>query len=173
MKNFRKKFFPLSYNESALHWLPFAVLFLALDLFTKYLAVKCLSFGVSIPVFPMFNLTLVYNYGAAFGFLNNGEGWHQFFFSGIAIVAGILFFLWLARLPRKLCLEGIGLILLISGALGNFIDRLVYGYVIDFLDFYWGTAHWPAFNLADSFICIGAVLVLLQSFRSTDSNKTN
>jgi signal peptidase II len=152
-------------KHSSLIWLPICFLGLLLDQLSKYIAVETLTLGQTISVFPGFNFTLVHNYGSAFGFLNRGEGWNQVFLSGIAIVATILFIVWLWKIPKERSFEGLGIALLLSGAMGNLIDRLYYGYVIDFLDFYIADWHWYAFNLADSFICLGALLVMLQLFK--------
>lgn len=157
-----KKLFPVPLRQSALSWLPLAVLLLILDQLTKYYATQHLYLGVSMPVLPSFNFTLVYNYGAAFGFLNQGDGWQQIFFIVVALFASMGFTLWLTHTPKQQRLEGLGIALLLSGAIGNLIDRLQYGYVIDFIDWYAGDYHWPAFNLADSFICVGVALIILQ-----------
>ena len=127
--------FPLPLNQSAIKWLPVAVLALILDQVTKYLALDLLPLGASVHIFPGLNFSLVYNYGAAFGFLNQGIGWQQLFFSFIAITAGLAFIFWLARTPKTHKWEGIGIALLLGGAIGNLVDRLQHGYVIDFLRF--------------------------------------
>jgi signal peptidase II len=152
-------------KQSSIVWLPISILGLLIDQLTKYMAVEILTLGKSVAVFPGFNFSLVYNYGSAFGFLNHGVGWQQLFFVLLAIVAAVVFIIWLARIPRENTLEGLGIALILSGAIGNLIDRLYYGYVIDFLDFYISTWHWYAFNLADSFICVGAAMVMLQIWR--------
>lgn len=156
--------FPISFKHSALVWLPFTLMVIVLDQFTKYLAVTQLQLGSSIKIFSWFDLVLVHNYGAAFGFLNQGKSWQIVLLVVVAIIATLGFFIWLARIARSNYFEGVGIALLIGGAIGNLIDRFIHGYVIDFLDIYISTWHWPAFNLADSFICIGAGLVLLQLF---------
>jgi signal peptidase II len=173
--NLIKRIFPLPLNNSALIWLPLAVFGLIADQFTKYFALQYLYMGSSVNIFAGFNfgfdLALVYNYGAAFGFLNNGKTWQVLLLMSIALIAIIGFAVWLARIPKEQQAEGIGIVLILSGALGNLIDRVYHGYVIDFLDVYIGNSHWPAFNLADSFICIGAVLVLLQIFRKEEKTQ--
>ena len=110
-----------------------------------------------------FNLVLAHNQGAAFSFLNDAGGWQRWFFAVIAVIASI----WIVRLLRQHAsqkLFSFALAFILGGALGNLIDRIAYGYVVDFLDFYWDMNHFPAFNLADSAITCGAGLLLLDSF---------
>ncbi len=152
-------------RQSSIVWLPISILGLLTDQLSKYMAVKIIALGEIIPVFPGLNFTQVHNYGSAFGFLNKGEGWNQLFLITVAVAATIGFTIWLYRIPKEKTLEGLGIALLLSGAIGNLVDRLYYGYVIDFLDFYVSTWHWYAFNLADSFICVGAFLVMLQLWK--------
>ena len=125
----------------------------------------------SIAVLPFFNITLAYNHGAAFSFLASESGWQRWFFTGLAVVVSIVLLVWLKRLKTDAKLEAISLALILGGALGNVIDRVVHGYVIDFIDVYYGTYHWPAFNVADSAICIGAILLILDSFRNKTEQK--
>jgi signal peptidase II len=122
----------------------------------------------TIEVMPHFNFTLAYNYGAAFSFLADAGGWQRWFFTGLAAVFSVVISVWIARLKPTAKLEAISLSLILGGAVGNLIDRLLFGYVIDFLDIYYGSYHWPAFNIADSAICVGAVLLILDSFRKKD-----
>lgn len=135
----------------------------ASDQLTKYLAATHLVRG-SVELAPFLNLTLVHNTGAAFGFLNDAAGWQNFFFVAIATIACIVIVFMLKRMSPRDVLVGTGLALILAGALGNLIDRLIYGYVIDFIDFYYGSWHWPAFNVADSAITIGAVILVFDAF---------
>lgn len=135
----------------------------ALDQLTKYLATIHLVRG-SIELLPFLNLTLVHNTGAAFGFLNDAAGWQNLFFIAIATIACVVIVFMLRRMPSGEVLVGIGLALILGGALGNLIDRLLYGHVIDFIDFYYGSWHWPAFNVADSAITIGAAILIFDAF---------
>ncbi len=112
-------------------------------------------------VFVVFPLPLPYNSGAAFSFLADAGGWQRWFFTAIAVGASVMILIWLARLTAAEKLQGVALSLILAGALGNFYDRLVLGHVVDFLDFYWGDYHFPAFNIADTAITIGAGLILL------------
>jgi len=164
-KKFSQFIFPIPLRQSTIVWLPAAFLIIVLDQLTKYIVVQSLYLGQNIPVFPGFDFTLIYNYGAAFGFLNRGEGWQVLFLSLIAIVAASCFIVWLARTPRNDSWTGFGICLLLGGALGNLIDRLYHGYVIDFLYLHYESWHWPAFNLADSAICVGAFLIMIQLWR--------
>lgn len=145
-------------------WLSLAALIIFLDQSSKLWIGSHFVYGESLRVMEFFNLVLAHNTGAAFSFLNDAGGWQRWMFSAIAIVAAV----WIVRLLRqhaKQTLFCVALTLVLGGALGNLIDRIAYGYVVDFLDFYWGNQHFPAFNIADSAISVGAVLLLLDSFR--------
>ena len=113
-------------------------------------------------VLPVFNLTLVYNTGAAFSFLADAGGWQRWFFVSVAVVLSIVMTVWLRQLPAHERLAGYGLALVIGGAIGNLIDRLWLGKVVDFLQWHWRDWYYPSFNLADSAITVGVVLLLLQ-----------
>jgi len=134
----------------------------ALDQLTKLAAAAYLVRG-SIDLAPFLSLTLIHNTGAAFGFLNRAGGWQNFFFIGVASVACAVILYMLRRLPRRELLVGVGLALILGGALGNLIDRLLHGHVIDFILFYYRTWQWPAFNVADSAISVGAVLLVFDA----------
>ena len=125
---------------------------------------RLLAFGQSEPVTSFFNLVMVYNKGAAFSFLADQQGWQRYLFAGISLAASLLIIWMLKRNPsqRLFCWA---LALILGGAIGNLIDRLAYGHVIDFLDVYFYGWHWPAFNVADSAITIGAGLFILDEFR--------
>lgn len=144
-------------------WLSLAIIIA--DQISKTLMVNWLDLYERVAVLPFFNLTLAHNTGAAFSFLAGAGGWQRWFFVALAVVISAVLVIWMKRLAATARLEAISLALIIGGAIGNVIDRLIYGYVIDFLDVYVGTYHWPAFNIADSAICIGAVLLIIDSFR--------
>jgi signal peptidase II len=148
-----------------LHWLWLSVLVLALDLWTKSLADSQLSLYQRIEVLPFFNITLAYNSGAAFSFLADAGGWQRWFFTAIALLASVVIIGWLLKLKGER-LVALGLALILGGALGNLWDRVTLGHVVDFLDFHWAGYHFPAFNLADSAITVGAVLLVLDMFVS-------
>lgn len=134
------------------------------DQLTKFLATDYLLQKGVVEVTSFLNLVLVHNTGAAFGFLSSADGWQNLFFIFVAVAASI-FILWMiSRLHRNELLLAIGLMLILGGALGNLTDRLFHGYVIDFIDVYYGTWHWPAFNVADSAITVGAVLLVMDAF---------
>jgi signal peptidase II len=137
-----------------------ALLVLALDQATKLWAAGTLDYGMPVTVLPFFNLTLVHNTGAAFSFLADAGGWQRIFFIVVSGVVSLVLAAWLWRLPRDARLLGIALALVLGGAVGNLVDRVAYGYVIDFLDFHAAGWHWPAFNVADSAISCGVVLLL-------------
>jgi signal peptidase II len=149
-----------------LKWLNLSALVIIFDQLTKWLMSSWLDLYETVAVVPYFNLTLAHNYGAAFSFLASAGGWQRWFFTILAIVVSIVLTVWMKRLKANAKLEAISLALILGGAIGNVIDRVAHGYVIDFLDVYVGSYHWPAFNIADSAICVGAVLLIFDSFRS-------
>lgn len=117
-----------------------------------------------IEVWPVFNLTLVYNRGAAFSFLADAGGWQHYFFIGLALLISLLLLVWLARLKSHERLLAWALALVLGGAVGNLVDRLAHGKVVDFLQWHWEQWYFPSFNLADSAITLGVVLLLIDSF---------
>lgn len=141
-------------------WIALGFLVLALDQGSKFWFEHTFEPGSRLPVCPGFNLVLAHNSGAAFSFLADAGGWQRWLFSGLAaaVVVTILVLLWKHNGKK---LFSLALTLVMAGALGNLIDRAVYGFVIDFLDFYVGNWHWPAFNVADIAICLGAGLMVL------------
>ena len=153
-----------------LSWLMIATAIVICDQLTKFWIGKQLQMGQSISLTSFLNLVLAYNKGAAFSFLASASGWQRYFFTGISIVA-ILFILYFLRrnAGQKLFCWSFSLIL--GGAAGNLIDRLIYGHVIDFIDFHIGTWHWPAFNVADSAITIGAILFVLDELRRVNRSR--
>lgn len=144
-------------------WLWLSVIVVILDQITKYVALTQLSERPPIEILPFFNFALVFNSGAAFGFLNDADGWQNSFFIALASIISVVFLVMIARLkPTELQLA-IAFSLVLGGAVGNLMDRFVNGYVIDFLDFYYGSWHFPTFNVADSAISIGAVFLILDA----------
>jgi signal peptidase II len=146
-------------------WLALACVILLLDQVTKYVVTAALRLGERIEVTPFFNLVLVYNPGAAFSFLSDASGWQRWFFVALALAASVWIVYLLHRHPAQklFCLA---LSLVLAGAVGNVIDRLLFGAVIDFLDFHAFGWHWPAFNVADSAITCGACLLVWDGLRS-------
>lgn len=147
-----------------LRFLWLAVVVFILDQATKWLAVAYIGPRGIVNVLPFFDLVLVHNTGAAFGFLSQAGGWQNIFFVAVAIVISSVILVMTYRLGAKDRLLAVALMLVLGGALGNLVDRLRLGYVIDFLDVYYGAWHWPAFNVADSAITIGALLLILDAF---------
>jgi signal peptidase II len=150
-----------------LKWLWLSFLALVLDQWSKQIVDGAMQLYQSIPVIPFFNLTYVRNTGAAFSFLSQAGGWQRWFFAGLALTVSVVITVWLARLKKDETLLAVALALILGGAVGNLVDRLLYGYVIDFLDVYYRDWHWPAFNIADSAITLGVILMLVESFGLT------
>lgn len=145
---------------TGLGFLWISVLVFFIDWGTKTLANFYLAPYLPLPVFPFFNLTLAYNTGAAFSFLDNASSWSNVLFAAIALGVSCAILIWLSRLPRSDRMTSIGLAFILGGALGNLWDRFRYEHVIDFIDLYVQTWHWPVFNLADAAVSVGAFLVL-------------
>jgi signal peptidase II len=145
---------------SMLPWLGLALLILIADQFTKVLILGYYRLGDATYVTPFFNLVRVHNAGAAFSFLTNAGGWQRWFFTGIGIAAAI-FIVWMLKSHPGQKLFSFALACILGGAVGNVIDRTLYGYVVDFLDFHYAGWHFPTFNIADSTITIGAVCLIL------------
>lgn len=144
-----------------LKWLAVSFVLVILDQWTKGLATTHLTLAEPVPIGPSVNLTLMHNTGAAFSLLNEAGGWQRWLFILLALGIGAFIGVWLARLPRGKLRIALALALILGGAIGNLWDRLTLGYVIDFIDVYYREWHWPAFNLADSAITVGAVMLLL------------
>ena len=159
------------FTETGFKWLWITALFLIIDQITKQLVVNSFDLYESMNVLPFFDLRYVQNPGAAFSFLADQDGWQRWFFTIIAAVASVVFLVWLAKTPKNNPLLSVALAFMLSGAMGNLIDRALFGYVIDFLDFHVAGKHWPAFNVADSAIFIGVALMILDSFKNGDSEK--
>ena len=156
--------------ESA-RWFCLSAAVIVLDYVTKVAVLQSFAPGEGRAVAPFFNLVLVFNKGAAFSFLATAQGWQTLFFSAIATVASaVISFLIVRHANKSLFCTGLALIL--GGALGNLYDRVVYGHVVDFLDFHVAGWHWPAFNVADSAITVGAGILIFESFLHKRSNET-
>lgn len=152
-------------------WLIPSALIIVLDQFTKNWVVQAFSFGEASPITEFFNLVLAHNTGAAFSFLAGAGGWQRVFFIVVASVASAVM-LYLLRKHGREFLFSLALSLVLGGALGNLVDRIRWGYVVDFLDFYYGNYHWPAFNVADMAITGGVILLVLDSLRKPVDKKT-
>jgi signal peptidase II len=153
-------------NLVLLRYLAIAIIVLLLDQLSKWSALSNLQMGVPEPVLPFLNWLLLFNPGAAFSFLAQGSGWQCWFFTilGLAASIYIIRLLYKNQGDKLLC---VALSLILGGALGNVLDRAMYGAVVDFIDVYYGNWHWPAFNIADSAICIGAALIILGELRKS------
>jgi signal peptidase II len=145
-------------------WLGIASIIILIDQLTKITVAKLLTHGETRPITSFFDLVLAHNKGAAFSFLAAESGWQRYFFTGLGIAAA-LFIIYLLKKNAGQRLFCWALALILGGAIGNVIDRILYGYVIDFLDVHVAGWHWPAFNVADSAICVGAVMFVLDELR--------
>lgn len=156
-------------SKSGWKWWWLMALLLVADQLTKQLVISNMALHESIELLPFFNLTYVRNYGAAFSFLSDAGGWQRWFFTVIAVVVSIVIAVWLSRVKADQLKLSLALSLVLAGAIGNLIDRSIYGYVIDFFHLYYQNWHYPAFNIADSAICIGAALLIWDSFSAERS----
>lgn len=154
--------------EIRMNWFWISGLIIVLDQITKYIADSNLYLRVPVEVIPGLNMTLCYNKGAAFSFLSNAGGWQRWFFMGISIVVSIAIAHCLRNVDPKRATLAWGLALILGGAIGNLIDRSLFGYVIDFIDVYYEHWHWPAFNIADSAISLGAGLLIVDIFTNNE-----
>ena len=144
-------------------WFGLAAVMIVLDQWTKALALAHLSYGRPQELLPFLSLTLQYNTGAAFSFLSDAGGWQRWFFSGVAVIAGIVIAIWLTRLQPEERLLAASLSLILGGALGNLWDRLALGHVVDFISVHYAGWYFPTFNVADSAVSVGAALMILDA----------
>lgn len=161
------------HNRTQLKWLWLSLLAILLDQVSKLAVHHSMQLYESIPIVPFFNLTYVHNTGAAFSFLSEAGGWQRWFFAVLALIISCVLAVWLARLKSHETLLAAALSLVLGGAIGNLVDRLWYGYVIDFLDVYVNNWHWPAFNIADSAITLGVGLMLYESIVASEKQPNN
>lgn len=171
MRSFRS----LSGDTGMLGWLWVSALVIMLDQLTKWMAEASLeSVGRSVAVFPHLNMTLAYNYGAAFSFLGDQNGWQRWFFTGLAVVVCVIIVNWLRKLSKARVTLAVGLALVLGGAVGNLIDRMTQGKVTDFIDVYFDIPfvmenyHFATFNVADIAITCGAVILVFLSLFTDD-----
>lgn len=153
-------------------WYLLALLVMVLDLLSKRWASSVLAYGEPVPLTSFFNFTLLHNPGAAFSFLSDAGGWQRWFFTGLAIVISALLVLWIARGHGKRQRETFALAFILGGALGNLYDRIDLGYVVDFIVIHYRDYFWPAFNLADAAITLGA-FILIADMLLTKEKKSN
>lgn len=156
-------------NIKNLHWFWLVLLVIFLDQLTKYLVRIDIPENTGIHILPFFNLIHASNFGAAFSLLDIPGGAQRYLFSSISLIVSIILIVWLLRTPREQRWQLAALALIIGGALGNLWDRAVHGYVVDFLQFHLGQYYYPAFNIADSAVCVGAAILVLSLLRSKKS----
>jgi len=159
-------------NTSSLHWLWGTAVIVAIDQTSKAAVEVALSLHHTVELLPVFNITLVHNSGAAFSFLAEAGGWQRWFFSALAVVVSAGLVVWLYRLRPGAISEALGVTFVLGGALGNLWDRIQLGYVIDFIQLHWHDWYFPAFNIADSAITIGAGLLILDTLFSNGAKAT-
>ncbi len=145
-------------------WLLVSVVVVAVDQYTKRLITANFELFDRVPVLPFFDLIRLHNTGAAFSFLANASGWQNWFFTGVAVVVSGLILWWFFRQPAGRIVVPLGLVLVLGGAIGNLIDRVQHGYVVDFFLFYYDRWSFPAFNVADAGITVGVALLLFDGF---------
>jgi signal peptidase II len=160
-------------KTTGLRFLWISTIIFMFDQWTKYAIVDSMRLYESIQITSFFNLTYVHNYGAAFSFLYDAGGWQVYFLSTVALLVSAFILWWLRQATKEQLLLPVAFSFILGGALGNVFDRIMHGYVIDFLDFYYGTYHWPAFNVADSAIFIGAALLIIDMFKNKEANKVD
>lgn len=168
-----------------LKWLWLSALVVIIDQASKLTASQLLEPFESYAFLPYFNFFLTFNKGAAFSFLSEAGGWQRWFFTVVAVIVSIVIFLWLRKLKAEEKVLAVSLALILGGAIGNIIDRSIYGHVIDFIDWYYysstkclpffyhlnqASCHWPTFNLADSAIFLGAVIMILHAIFSKEES---
>ena len=156
---------------SFLRSLAIATIILLLDQLSKWSALSNLQLGIPEPALPFMNWLLLLNPGAAFSFLAQGSGWQRWFFTIVGLVACV-YIVWLLRKSQNDKILCVALSLILGGALGNVLDRIMYGAVVDFIDLHYANWHWPAFNIADSAICIGAALIILGELHKSFGKST-
>ena len=149
-------------------WLWLSLLIFLLDQGSKYLADEYLTYMQAVELLPVFDLTLVYNSGAAFSFLADAGGWQRWLFSGLALIVSLVLLLWVRRLDSTERLMAIALALILGGATGNLFDRITLGYVIDFISLHYRNYYFPSFNIADSAISLGAAVLVLDMLKPTE-----
>lgn len=153
-----------------LKWLWLSAIVIGLDQVTKYLASTELQFHVPVAVMPSFNWFLAHNTGAAFSFLSDAGGWQRWFFIGLAAVVTVIIVAWLKKLDSSQGWLAAALSLILGGAIGNVIDRIFHGYVIDFIQWYYESYYWPSFNIADAAISVGAVILIVDGLFGKKDN---
>ena len=152
------------------HFLRYSIVIviIVLDQITKIWADRALEMYQQVPVFSWFNITKAYNYGAAFSFLDTPGGWQRWFFTGISLVVSIVLSVWLYRMTQREKWLSLSIAFILGGAVGNLVDRMYYGYVVDFIQVHWNESYFPSFNIADAAISCGTALLLFLTFFEKD-----
>ena len=163
----------MSMQNPQMKWLWISALVIVLDQATKQIAEAWLTPHQAVNLLPYFDWYLTYNTGAAFSFLADAGGWQRWFFTLVAIVISVIIVQWIRNLPREETMTAASLSLILGGAIGNLIDRLYLGHVIDYIQVWLGSYPWPAFNIADAAISIGAVMLILSSLTSFGDSRTD
>lgn len=151
-----------------LKWLWVSLVVIVFDQASKFIASGMLILHDPVAVLPFFNLTLMHNTGAAFSFLAGASGWQRWFFTVLAVIVSVVLAVWLRRLQPQEKWMAAALALVLGGAVGNLIDRVMYGYVVDFIQLYYKDWYYPAFNIADSGITVGAVMLVIDALRGKE-----
>ncbi|MFT5032815.1 MAG: signal peptidase II [Bacteroidia bacterium] len=148
-------------GTGVLKWYAIAIVFVLLDQVTKVVAATYLSYGQPVYVLPVFNITLHYNTGAAFSFLSDAGGWQRWFFILVSTLVSTALIVWVGLIKNQQRLLSFALVMILAGAVGNLVDRVFLGYVVDFVSLHWNEYYFPAFNVADACITLGAGSMLL------------
>ncbi|WP_371195812.1 signal peptidase II [Glaciecola sp. SC05] len=164
---------PKLISDTGLRFTWISIIAIVLDQSTKQAVMNSMDLYQSIQILPFFNMTYVHNYGAAFSILYDAGGWQRYFLSALAIIVSGVIVWWLRQSTKEQVLLPVAFSFILGGALGNVLDRILHGYVIDFLDFYYGSYHWPAFNVADSAIFIGAGLLIIDMFINKETKEND
>ena len=164
-------YMPSKRAAGQLVWLCLSALVLISDQVTKYVADEYLSYGIPVKIFAFFDLRLAYNSGAAFSFLADAGGWQRWFFTVLATVVSVVLVVWLKRLQRHEIWCAISVALILGGAVGNLYDRVALGYVIDFISVHYKQYYFPAFNIADSAITVGAIMLIIDAIKQPSSEE--
>jgi signal peptidase II len=166
-------FMPLKMYQKSWFWYLVALVIVALDQASKHAIEAAFEYGETKVFTSFFNFTLAYNPGAAFSFLANAGGWQRWFFAAIAIGASVLLTVWISRTAQHKARETFALAFILGGALGNLYDRIVLGHVVDFIVLHYHDNYWPAFNLADSAITLGAAVLIIDMLLTKENSKEN
>jgi signal peptidase II len=158
-------------THGASNWLWLSFLVVLLDQATKALVIGTVKLQDSIALLPILDVVYLENTGAAFSILAQAAGWQRWFFTALAVAVSLALMIWLRKIGADQTILAIGLALVLGGALGNVIDRVMHGYVVDFIYFHWRTRYFPAFNIADTAISIGAACLLIDAFRESGHDK--